>query len=498
MNELQNLGIGLDSYVKSGQDGFGSNSMADLQNLNKALSAGNITGRETDGLLTPGSGAPLKVESLEKSLKVLTFKESDIVAWRVIPKLAAYNTVEEYNRLVDYGTDRGGFNFEGELPQTEDTTYQRASQLVKFLGVTREVTHPMSLVKTNIGSTVQAEIKSGTMWILRKVDRALFFGNSDLISVEFNGMFQQHAAGFTTVGDYTADQTVIDLRGSRLSEEVLEEGVRVIVDNFGSADTLFAPPVVLSNFTKFFYKGGDNATILRNNQPASDAGTVVGRKISKFQSQFGDVELRFDKFLNRRATKTTLSGATSSNAPGTPTGITATPVGADASALWGAGDAGDYFYAVTAENRFGETALNVTAAAATIVAGGAVDLAFTDGGGANPATSYTIYRSNEGAATAAAATFFPLFSISVAEKAAGYDGAAATSVRDRNRFLPNTDTAFLLENDEDIWAFKQLAPLMKMDLAILAPAYRFMILLYGTPFLYQPRKMVRYINIGTN
>jgi len=87
MNELNNLGIGLDSYANSGNDGFGSNSQAELSNLHKALSAGSITGRDTDGLTVAGSGAPLKVESLEKSLKVLTFKESDIVVWRTIPKL---------------------------------------------------------------------------------------------------------------------------------------------------------------------------------------------------------------------------------------------------------------------------------------------------------------------------------------------------------------------------------------------------------------------------
>lgn len=499
MNGLNHLGIGLESYAQNGGEGFADSNMGDVQNLNKALSAGNITGRETDGLQVAGSGAPLKVESLEKSLKILTYKESDIVCWRTIPKMAAYNTVEEYNRLVDYGQERGGFNLEGELPTTEDTTYERASQLVKFLGTTREVTHPMSLVKTNIGAAVQSEIKSGTMWILRKVNRALFYGNSDLIPVEFNGLFQQHATQFNTVGDYTADETVIDLRGLRLSEEVIEEAVRVIVDNFGSADCLFAPPVVLSNFTKFFYNGGTNGTVLRNNQAASNGGTTVGRKVSHFQSQFGEIELKFDKFLNKAATKTLASGATSPNAANAPVADAAPiAVAVDADALWGAGDAGDYFYAVSAVNRFGESALTDMGVAATIVAGGAVDLDFSDGGGANGATSYTIYRSNEGAASAAAATFFPVFSVSVAELAAGYDGAAATVVRDRNRYLPNTDTAFVLENSEDIWSFKQLAPLMKMDLAILAPAYRFMILLYGTPFLYQPRKMVRFINIGVN
>jgi len=44
-------------------------------------------------------------------------------------------------------------------------------------------------------------------------------------------------------------------------------------------------------------------------------------------------------------------------------------------------------------------------APSTIVTGGSVDLKFTDGGGINGATSYTIYRSNKNAATAAVSKF---------------------------------------------------------------------------------------------
>ena len=72
---MNGLGIGLDSYAQSGTDGFGDYSMGDVQNLNKALTAGDTTGRETTGQQIAGSGAPLKVESLEKSLKILTFKD---------------------------------------------------------------------------------------------------------------------------------------------------------------------------------------------------------------------------------------------------------------------------------------------------------------------------------------------------------------------------------------------------------------------------------------
>ena len=41
----------------------------------------------------------------------------------------------------------------------------------------------------------------------------------------------------------------------------------------------------------------------------------------------------------------------------------------------------------------------------------------------------------------------------------------------------------------------QLAPIMKMNLATLGPCIRWMILLYGTPVLYAPRKWMKWKNI---
>ena len=90
----------------------------------------------------------------------------------------------------------------------------------------------------------------------------------------------------------------------------------------------------------------------------------------------------------------------------------------------------------------------------------------------------------------------PIFKVSAKEVAAGYDGAAEGLVRDKNRSLPGCEESFLIDNQEEVWSFKQLAPLMKMDLAVLSPATRFMLLLYGTPILYAPKKMVTFKNIG--
>ena len=86
--------------------------------------------------------------------------------------------------------------------------------------------------------------------------------------------------------------------------------------------------------------------------------------------------------------------------------------------------------------------------------------------------------------------------ISKKELTDGYDGGSAGVVRDKNRTIAGCDEAFLIDSGEDVWSFKQLAPLMKMDLAVLSPATRFMLLLYGTPILYAPKKMVTFRNIG--
>jgi hypothetical protein len=490
MVQLSDYQASLDNQVMFG----GQTTIEDLDNLNKALSAEDITGRDTTNL-TNASGAPLKVESLDKTLKVLTHSEQDVTIWKNIPQSPAYNTVEEYNQLASYGADRGGFNNEGETPVEEDSVYIRRAQLVKFLGVTKSVTHPMQLVNTHVGSIIDREVKNGTLWILRKIDRALYFGDESIIPQEFNGLLTQHQKNdaFLTTDDYMNSGLVVDLRGKILSEEAIEDAANTIVENFGRPTQLYAPPKVLSDFVKNFY---GNKFIQPNTAALTDG--VMGQKVKSFESQFGNIGLNYDIFFNKAPNKAFNAAQTSQSSPNAPTAIGAVPVATDALGKFAAADAGDYIYAVSAINRFGESAMTViNTTPATIVAGGAIDIQFTDTPSIYPASGYIVYRSQKNATTAATSTFAPLFQLSKQQMLSGYDGAAANTVRDRNRYLPNTNRSFLAQWDTDVVEFKQLAPLMKMDLAIVSPAYRFMVLLYGTPFLYNPKKFVQFINIGT-
>lgn len=490
---MGNLSINMSDYNAQGAE-YGQSNMEDVNLLNKALSAGEITGRETADLTT-ASGAPLKVESLEKTLKHITFKETDIRLWKDIPKKPAYNTVEEYNQQTSYGQDRGGFNNEGELPDEEDSVYVRRAQLVKYLGVTKSVSHQMTLVNTMIGSVMDRAIKDGTMWILRKLNKSLYFGDSNIIPQEFNGFLSQQAQSdaYASMHEYMNSESIIDLRGGKLTETAIESGANSIVENYGLANQLYGAPAVMSNFVKNFYGN----KLIQPNSAQVSAG-VMGQRVTAFDSQFGEIGLQHDVFFKKLPARMYNAAATSAKAPATPTFDNSTPVAVTPGATnskFVTADAGNYYYAVASLNRHGESALAIySTAPATVVSGCGIDLKFTISDNTYPATGYRIYRTPK--AGAATGEFYPLFDISLANLQAGYGGAGEGVVRDNNYFVANCDQAMLLQFDNEVIEFAQLAPLMKMDLAVVSPAFRFMVLLYGTPFLYAPKKMVRIINIG--
>lgn len=493
---MERLSINLSDYgYAAQQDGMhaGVGSMENVDQLNKALAAEDITGRDTTNLTT-ASGAPLKVESLEKTLKHLTFRENDIRLWKDLPKKAAYNTVEEYNQQTSYGANRGGWNREGELPEEEDSIFVRRAQLVKYLGVTKSVTHQMTLVNTMVGSIMERTIKDGTMWILRTLNQGLYFGNEKLVPEQFNGFLaqQQQSDAWASYDDYMNSEHVVDLRGKSLSEDAIESGANSIVENYGLATQLYAAPAVLSNFVKNFYGN----KFIQPNTPAVSNG-IMGQRVQAFDSQFGQIGLNHDVFFKKQPSKSAASAATSTKAPATPVwdgSAPATVQSSVAGSKFSTADAGNVYYAVSAINRFGESKLAIHSTAVAAVAGCAIDLKFAAGVGTNAATAFRIYRTKVGGT--ATGEFYPLFEVSVSELTAGYDGASAGLVRDMNHFLPDCEQAMLVQFDNEVIEFAQLAPLMKMDLAVLSPAFRFMILLYGTPFLYAPKKMVRFVNIG--
>lgn len=489
--------VTISDYQDPNDIGFGGGAQ-EVQDLSKAMVAGQLTGRETaDQALTY---EPLKAESLEKSLKLLEFRTQDIKLWNAIPKMTAYNTVEEFLQLQSYGAQRGGFYREGELSDVEDSVYIRRAEHVKYMQVTGEVTMQAQMTRSYVDA-MRKEAENKMQWILRLANKSLTKADSDMIPEEFNSLYKQHAsigsgAGFLypTFEGYYNEDVVIDLRGKSLKQSDVEKGAVIVDGHYGQVDTLFAPTTVISGLAQDYYK--DQRIIQNGNEGYKG---VLGTVPKVIATTLGDVALASDKFMKQDPPKTTSTPADSSKAPGAPTADGSTPIAlaTDVNNKFTSAEYGSIYYAVAAVNRYGESALTVLGSAVSLVATKAVDLKFTAGSGANAPTGYVIYRTKvTSAGSAAGLDFYPIFKVSVADLAAGVNGGAAGIVRDRGYFMPDTEQAFATQMSDEVLSFKQLAPMSKLDLAVVAMARRFIVFLFGTPQLYTPKKMVRYINVG--
>jgi len=490
--ELQNYAIGGDL------SGFGDANVNDVNTLMKSITAGNITGRTTEEQGATG-GSVLKVESLEQQLKVLDFREQEIVLWKKIPKLPAYNTVEEYIQLKSYGSFGNAFNNEGELPEEDDTQYARKSQLVKFMGKTGSVSHPAQLVNMiqGVGNITEHKVKATTMTLLREADLALVAGDSAIIPQQWNGLYAQHK---TAIGTGNANNTayfgssvVIDLKGKALTETAVAAAQLSLINNHGIGTLLMGPPSVLSDYATRFLQGGGSATKFVT--PGDAGGMETGQRVTGIMTQFGPVELGHDLFMSNQYAggpiMTSASAATNLKAPAAPS-VSAAVV-SDTATNYNA-YTGNYVYCVTAVNRYGESAPTITGTLG-VTSNTSIALTITAGVSTVPATGFKIYKSMLNAVTGTVQMYY-LFSVSTTDVTSGYDGGAAGVVWDRGWLMANTEQAFLTDPTLDIYSFKQLAPVMKMDLAPLGPATRYMVLMYGTPILYQPLKFIHFINIG--
>jgi len=465
--------FGINTSFQETEHGFGNSSVQDLNDLRKVLSAGYQVSSQT------GGGA-LRVQSLESSLKVITNTQRHYKFWQEVPKLPAYSTVEEYNVLNQYGPDTGGFNFEGVLPEQDDTTYTRQVALTKFLGTTRQVTHPLTLVRPAHGDVIALENQNGILWILRRLENAFFYGNSTLMynnaeGAEFNGLQQQISAS-----------NVIDMLGNPLTEEVIEEGASVVAQNYGTPTHMFLGFRAMSDFSKTVF----SKERFIPQQASIDANGNLGYFVNSINTQFGPIGLRPDVFITTTPAEGQITGL-SPNAPVAPASI-AIGVATGTDGNFTKDGAGVYSYSAALGNNYGESSV---CAAQTVTLTSAqlnnhLPLTVTNGTVGSVLPQYvSIYRSQPGGSVR-----YRIMRVPVSYQT----NSGQTVVNDTDFVMAGTSEAYLGELSTSVLAFKQLSPLMKMDLAIVAPAYRWMLLLYGVMVMYAPAKWVRFINIGTS
>ncbi len=462
-------------------EGFGVIPESEVMALNKALNAG-YAANPLDSSMT-GGGA-LRVQSLEATLKVLTFSQKHTVLFNAIPKAKAFSTVEEYSTLSEYGTRGSSFIPEGVLPEDDSATYARKASLVKFIGTTRSVTHPMTLV-TNIGGDVMArEQSNGVLKIMRDANDALYWGNNAL--VHSGGGEGIEFAGLNNLIDPTMDY---DMAGANLDEPNLDDVSENIYTNFGLATDLFCSPAVAKILGKLQQSKGRIAIP----QAAGDGGLKLGYRVRSVDTQFGEMSVNSDIFLSGGRSPKVIApvSATSSLAPDAPASLTAGAMtGTDGQ--FHASQVGAIGFQVTAANRFGESAPATISSPVTVGSGDVakhIPLTITNPTVVTPPEWFNLYATEAGGSV-----YYLVAQIPAASQATG----GTTTYSYTGYIIPNTSIAFAGQLSPDIITFKQLAPVMRMDLAVLGPAFRFMVLLYGVPQLFAPKKWSRIINIKDN
>lgn len=459
-----------------GVEGFGSATQNDVDDLNKALTAGQSI--NPPGSVTAGDGFALRVESLERTLKNVTFKMDHIKFWKSIPKLPAYNTIEEFNQIQSYGQNPdAGFIDEGDLPSEDDSTYERKFSKVVYLGTTRRVSHVMSLIRPAHGNVLAQEAVNGTMHLLRVLEKGLFRADSSLSTLQFDGYEK-------LIKDSSPAANIIDLRGKPLSEDVLIDGALTIQDapNYGTPTNLYANPKVIADLTKVFFPKA------RYDLFDKTAQGMVGLQIKGFTSPAGDVQFDPDVFIDDGGAPTIARGDPTKR-PATPT--VSTPASTPTSVLskFETDDAGDYFYQIQAVSRYGRSAPVLLVAGPTAVTVGAGDettWAMTPGS-AVAVDWYEVFRSKKDGAAGSERLILRIKNTA---------GAGAMTLHDYNASLPYCTSAYLFQQNLENMSFKQLAPLVKIPLATVDSSIRFMMLLYGVPVLYTPGKNVLFTNVG--
>lgn len=438
--------------------GYGGPSFARTDmvgNLTKALATNSGAGAD---------GSSLIPQSLETTLQVLSYKMEMLKLWQRISKKPAYNIYEEFDFLKEYGNDEIGFIEEGALPPEDDSEYGKDFGKIKFLGTTRSVTHPMTLVRTISGvqPIIDREDRNGTMRILRTVETSLFFGDDRVDPNALKGIFQQIQE--------KAPTNVIDLRGKPITDVVLEDLDNNATDRYGQIDVVYMENRQKNNLSLSLFP--DKRFIM----PATANRTNLGMVVDKYMGNNSVMDLESHQFIRRGGPAPSTAPP---KAPAAPANLTVTPaalVGAETTQL----AAGSYVYTVTAMSSSGES-LGSTAVPAVAGANSKVNVLWDNVPGA---VFYKIYRGDNGSRV--------LYLTKVART-----NAAQSGYTDFGYWLPGTSMAFALRMDPDEGlCWKQLAPLMKLPLAQIDTKMRWAILLYGLVQLYQPLKNFVIINAG--
>ncbi len=471
---------------------LGSN-MDVLQNI---MAAQRAMGLEQFGTLggSPGPGQ-IGVQSMETDLYLLTYGNREFKLLNDLDKVSVYNWIHEFNMLSDYGSNVPVGVGAGALPPVNNSYFKRGYANVRFLGDLRMIPQQMLEIESAVGDFVGEQTRDSLSTLTGKTSHMLYWGNSSIDEYNFDGIYTQLKAS-----DY-ATSNILDNRNTPLNPTNVEEASLIVRGNWGDTALLkmYAPPAVMSSFNIAYQQYFMTIPSMWNNKS--------GNPFSGWDSQFGDIKMRDDRFSERTVY---MNGggkpltATPQNvpqgAPSTPTvAPTLTVNASDANSLFNTntpsggstiGGTTQLAYCFSYLNTTGEGVASPIATTTTVVANGD-SVTITIPTNVTPVpTGIRIYR--QAVASGATASYTGMQFMTDINVTAG---SATTVYTDENEDIPGTYTVFFVNTAKNAVHLGKMGQVRKYEFAPINMSYWFGTFFYGMLIMPAPQWHVVIKNV---
>ena len=441
----------MDPNIFAGNARSGELPMDQVQALQKALDSG---GYGTDMASLTG-GAALRIQSLDTTMQATIAENQHFRLFNRLPKPKAGATVDEWTEQAGVGGFLGGStNTETGIISDATGAYARRVGQVKFLMTKRQVSF-VSTLQNSITDVQAVEYNSGAKQLLIDAEYLCFEGDSAVVPTEFDGIYAQMAAG--VAAGQVDGANMLDARAGTLSSVNLVNQAAATISgygNFGTPTDIFTSQRVQADF--------DTALDPAFRVPLASVpggGIQLGAPVVGIRTSWGNIQTNPDVFIRDQDQQTPFELRYAAQAalqvgitPVSAAGVAATGTAAN---LFGAGQAGNYYYAVAGINVAGQSVV-VKSAQVAVSAGQKVTLTITaSAGGAE--TGYVIYRSRLNGTNV---------TNDFREMARVPKAGATTVYVDENQNIPGTTKAFILNLSAGDTAitWRQLLPMIKFDL----------------------------------
>ncbi len=443
--------------------------------LAKALATSSISGF--------ADGSNLVLQNLDSVMTSVLWNEDQLVKQQFIQRVPSINPIYQWNRRNQYASNRGANAFaEGNIGSAGRGSWSRNTEPVRFFGVQRGTTVIANLAGALGGmfdNPIEEEEFDGTMQLLSSVESATVWGNSTIKDgfgndIFYDGAYRQVKANYP--------KNIIDLHGKPMDFDVISQIATSYAKQYvtTSRDIAgFMTPDTLQTLQLMKTQSERNM-----NLNAQDGGFAAGTPIDGYRTPIGWIPFVQDVFLKPFQGGTQPLPTADSGSPSMPSSVSAAAASpaTGQTSNWLSSDASTVYYTVAAFNGDGESLGYTTTSGTAVSAGDVVNVTIENVTGA---WGYRIYRGLQ--SNGSDADWIGEVSATL---------TSSTVFTDDNSIMPGTDVAVFFNRDIQNMVIAQMAPLLKLPLAIQNTTIPFGLLYLHTLAIKAPERQFVVVNIG--